>query len=410
MNYPVLPDSPDELLLNASRYQGVDVKAAVVQIKARRQIQNKLPEWYRDERLAFPSVLAAEQCSSEITALYKQRLVQSGDRVCDLTGGLGVDTYYLSKKVRHVTYVEKDEACCHAVQSNLQLLGATNVQVIHGDAVELLTHNDGRLSGVNVFYIDPARRGTGNKRLYAISDCEPDLMKIGALLPATYRIIIKLSPMLDITQTLNQIPHVSEVHVVSVRNECKELLAIAGNVPSEADLHGDDLSEKTRETVCQAMADPEIFCVNYTSDEAEQSFRFRLADERAAVVPFAQSTGRYLYEPNASILKAGAYKSVALQYGVAKLHKSSHLYTSDQPVMSFPGRQFEITDVLPFNNRTCKTLHATIPQANISVRNFPLTADELRKRTRIHDGGEVYIFATTLSNDQKALIICRKLS
>jgi len=386
-------DDPSELLLNASRYQTVDVKAAVVQIKARQQMKDKLPSWVLDDRLCFPSTLAAEQCSSERTAIYKQRLVQSDDWLCDLTGGLGVDTCYFSRKVRQVTYVERTEACCDTARSNFQALGIDNVHIINGDAVDLLANNEACIVGVNVFYIDPSRRGTDNKRLFALGDCEPDLMKIIALLHAVRcKLIVKLSPMLDISHLLSLIPNVREVHVVSVKNDCKELLIIVECLPT-------------------AFIPPPltIYCLNYKSNDEEQSFRFNMQDERNALIPFAKNRGRYLYEPNVSILKAGGYKSIALEYNVEKLHVNSHLYTSIHLASTFPGRIFEIIEIIPFSSRTIKTLHKTIPQANITSRNFPLSAAELHSRAQITDGGNIYLFATTLFDDQKVLIKGRRL-
>ena len=383
-------DKLPELLLSASRYPGVNVKEAVVQIKARNRIRDKLPSWYRDDRLYFPSTLAVEQCSSELTAMYKQRFVQVADWVCDLTGGLGVDSYFFAQKASRVTYVEREEAYCDAARNNFQFLKANPVEIIHADAIELVANSDERIAGVDVFYLDPDRRGTGNKRLFAISDCEPDLTKIISLLQKQCRLIVKLSPMLDITQALSQIPNVREVHIVSVKNDCKEVLIISGG-----------LMQLTQ-------TDPVIYCVNYTTDGTEQPFRFRLSEEYAADITFAKDNGRYLYEPNASILKAGAYKSIALQYNVAKLHASSHLYTSDRLITPFPGRIFEITEIIPFSSRICKSLYKNIPQAHVAVRNFPLSVAELRKRTKIADGGTVYLFATTLSDNRKALIQCRK--
>lgn len=247
-------DDLHALLLNASRYRDVDVQEAVVQIKARKQIKAKLPKWYNDDRLVFSSSLAVEQCSSEITALYKQRLVQSDDWLCDLTGGLGIDAYYFSQKVRRVTLIEKNNACCKAASENLCMLGATNIHFFNDDATNMLRSNDEYLAGVNVFYVDPSRRSAGDKRLYAISDCEPDLMTIMGLLPVRYRLIIKLSPMLDIAQVLSQIPQICEIHVVSVKNDCKELLLV---------------------TTCSAIhadVNPVIHCVNYPSDGTEESF------------------------------------------------------------------------------------------------------------------------------------------
>ena len=441
-------DDVSQLLLNASRYQDVDVKTAVVQIKARKQIKDKLPEWCKEDRLIFPSTLAAEQCSSETTASYKQRLVHHDDWLCDLTGGLGVDTFYLAKKARRVTYIEKNKVCCEATKANFHRLGATNVHIINGDAIDFLKNKNEDNTGIDVFYIDPSRRSTDNKRLFAISDCEPDLMGIISLLPKCYKIIIKLSPMLDITQVLTQIPSVIEVHVLSVKNECKELLLVAESDPSPCERICDpsDASDTLPKRICEpcdvadtlpkriyepcdvnlSKADPVIVCINYPTNNIEQSFSFRLSDEQTPILKsanhpsdkslpscdtvLAKSIGRFLYEPNTSILKAGAYKSVAWRYGVEKLHTNSHLYVSNQAIMSFPGRLFEITDVFPFNNRMCKTICSLIPQANISVRNFPLSVVELRKRTRISEGGDIYLFATTLSDNQKALIKCQKVN
>jgi len=387
-------DDPSELLLHASRYQGVDMEAAIIQLKARRRTKDKLPVWHRDDRLFFPSTLAAEQCSSEMTALYKQRLVRSDDWVCDLTGGLGIDTWFFARKARQTTYVEREEVYCSAARYNFSLLGVSTIDVIQGDSLELIASNDRRITGATVFYADPARRGTGNRRLFAIRDCEPDLMKIIDLLPKTCCMIVKLAPMLDMTQALKQLPDTQAIHVVAVKNECKELLMVRSPDASRAQT---------------TISDPTVYCVNFATDGTEQSFRFRLSDEHAATVAFAKQAGRYLYEPNASILKAGAYKSVANRYHVEKLHASSHLYTSNRLITSFPGKSFELAEIIPFCNRMVKTLHVTIPQANITVRNFPISADELRNRTRIADGGNVYLMATTLSDNQKVLLKCNRL-
>ena len=402
-----LEDDPSELLLHAARYSDVDVNVAIVQIKARLRVKDKLPTWFLNDRLIFPSTLASEQCSSEITASYKQRLVQYNDFVCDLTGGLGVDTCFFAQKVRRTTYIEQDETCCNAGRNNFPLLGFSAIQIIHGDAVAMIANNDERIGGANVFYMDPARRGENNKRLYAISDCEPDPMKIIPLLPKPYRIIVKLSPMLDVKQAIKQIPGVCEVHIVSVKNDCKELLVVAEGLPESVKNSLPD--NELVGFMPQHKYDPEIFCVNYVTDRTEQSFRFYLQEEKDAIVQFSKRMGRYLYEPDASVLKAGAYKSVVARYDVEKLHANSHLYTSDRLLNSFSGRKFEIIAIIPFSTRICKTLHVDIPKANIAVRNFPLSADELRKRTQISDGGEIYLFATTLSDNQKTLIKCRKI-
>ena len=342
-------DDLNRLLLSASRYPGIDIPFVVDQLKSRRQIKDKLPSWYQNDRLVFPAKIAAEQCSSEQTALYKQRLVDPQAHVCDLTGGLGIDSYFFSRKVRQVTYIERFPAYCEAAIHNFKVLDVGNVTVLNGDSTELIDKTD----GIDVFYIDPARRGEGNKRVFALQDCEPDLTKlVPVLFGHAPKVIAKLSPK---------------------------------------------------------GGSPQICCVNFTSEEEPELFAFSLVEEREAVASIRGEVKRYLYEPNASILKAGAFKAVATRFGLNKLHVSSHLYTSDEVVPSFPGRSFVVDEVIPFTNKQCKTLSRQIPQANITVRNFPLSVDELRKRTKIVDGGTIYLFATTLENGDKVLIKTHKI-
>lgn len=378
-------DDLTRLLLSASRYPSIDVAFAVEQIASRRQIREKLPMWYANEALLFPSKISAEQCSSEQTASYKQRLVKEGDSLCDLTGGLGIDSYYFSRQVGHVTYIERFPAYCEAARNNFAALKADNITIVEGDSTELVAG----LPRFDVFYIDPARRGEGNKRVYALTDCEPDLP---ALLPELFRqapkVIAKLSPMADIRMTLDLLPGTTEIHVLSVKNECKELLFVV---------------EHDAETVS-----PAIHCVNFNSNGREESFTFSLQEEQAEELHLARQMKRYFYEPNASLLKAGAFKSTATRFGLEKLHVSSHLYTSDKQVDDFPGRSFVVEEVFPFSGKLCKNLFKDIPKANITVRNFPLSADELRKRTKIADGGEVYLFATTMASGDKIMVKCSK--
>jgi hypothetical protein len=380
-------DDLPRLLLSAARYPDVNVPFAVEQIAARRHIREKLPTWHANEALFFPSRIAAEQCSSEQTAGYKQRLAKDAECLCDLTGGLGVDTYYFAQKVKRVIYVERSEACYKAAMHNFRVLQSGNIEGYHDEAERVLE----KIAPVDVFYIDPARRGQGNSRVFALSDCEPDLIRLlPLLLSKAPMVIAKLSPMLDLRHTLALLPETAEVHVVSVKNECKELLLVLKR------------GAESRE--------PDIYCINCMADGTEQTFRFTLSEEQAGTPVLTGAVQARLYEPNASILKAGAYKQTALQMGVGKLHASSHLYTSDRLIASFPGRIFQVEEVLPFSGKLCRTIARNIPQANISVRNFPLSVDELRRRTRIACGGEAYLFATTLSHGEKVLIRCRKES
>ena len=369
-------DDLTRLLLSAAKYPGMDIPFLVDQIAVRRQIREKLPSWFENGQLVFPAKIAAEQCSSEQTAAYKQELIGESWTICDLTGGLGIDSYFLSRKAKHLTYIERFPVYCEAAKHNFSVLEANNITIINADAAQVVD----TLPEVDAFYIDPARRGESNKRVFALQDCEPNLPGLlPELLKRSPHVIAKLSPMADIQMTLELLPGTTSVHVLSVRNECKELLFV---VERETD-----------------GREPSVRCINFGLD-GMQSFSFTL-------VPAGQ-VGTYLYEPNASVLKAGAFKQIAVRTGVKKLQVNSHLYTSDHLVSDFPGRRFRVDEVLSFTGKLCKGLSKTIPQANITVRNFPLSVEELRKRTKITDGGHVYLFATTLVDGEKVLVKCSK--
>ena len=382
-----LSDDPDRLLLSASRYPEIDMPFVVAQITARRQIKEKLPTWYQQEQLLFPAKIAAEQCSSEQTALYKQQLVTKEDTLCDLTGGLGIDSYYFSRRVKQVYYIERFPSYCEVARANMATLGARNVAVLEGDSTQWLD----QLPAIDVFYVDPARRGEGNKRMFALSDCEPDLTQLlPRLLAKAPRVIAKLSPMADLRQTLALLPTTQAIHILSVKNECKELLFVIGREPRES-------------------AVP-IHCVHLTKQAAsDECFVCSLEAEQQAASHLATTLRRYLYEPNASVLKAGAFKQVACQFPVEKLQVSSDLYTSDYYLDRFPGRRFEVDEVIPFHSKSCKQLAGQSLQANVTTRNFPLTVEALRKKCRIREGGDIYLFATTGPKEEKLLIRTHKV-
>lgn len=378
-----LTDQTDKLLLGAPRYPGIDVPVAVGQISIRKQIKEKLPDWYVNPDLFFPSGIAAEQCSSSATALYKQSLLH-GDKVCDLTGGLGVDTYYFSQKAKEVTYVERFPEYCEAAGNNFKALQANNIRIINGDAREIAATLE-----ADTFYIDPARRDGCNKRLFALTDCEPDVTQLKTqLLSKARRLLIKVSPMADISETLRILPETKEVHIVAVKNECKEILFAL-----EPGTTG---------------AEPAIFTVNYTSNGTIQTFTFRTGEEKEAHLHLASGVKKYLYEPNAALLKGGAFKLAAVRFGLEKLHQHSHLYTSDLLVEDFPGRRFLVENSEPFSGKLLKQTGKQIGQANITTRNFPLSVAEIRKRSSIKEGGTDYLFATTLANGEKTIIRCTK--
>lgn len=378
-------DNTDKLLLAASRYPDIDLPFAVNQIIARRQIQGKLPYWYHHDELIYPSRLSTEQCSSELTALYKQQLMR-GTSFCDLTGGLGIDTYYFAQKAKSAIYVERFADYCEAARHNFNVLQANNIHVIHADARNIA----GELKADTV-YIDPARRADCNKRVFALTDCEPDVLQLKPiLLENTSRLIIKVSPMADIDETLRLLPETHEIHILAVKNECKELLFILQH----------PLFYPTEKV--------EIHAINLLSSTDVPAFVFRLEEEKAAEPILTEQVEQYLYEPHAALLKSGAFKLVASRYSVSKLHKHSHLYTSQHLYPDFPGRIFQVDTTYEFSGKLLKTLNRQIPKANLTTRNFPLSVDELRKRSKIKEGGDIYLFATTLANERKILIKTHK--
>lgn len=371
------------LALQAPKYPDVNMSAAIVQIAGKQAAAGKIPSWTAIEGLLYPRHLSMEQCSSETTALYKASLL-NGKTLVDLTGGFGIDCAFLAAKFEQVSYVERQEELCEIASHNFPLLGLNHITIYNEDAIMYLQ----QMLRVDYIFIDPARRNEHGGKTVAISDCEPDVEEAEELLLDKARqVMIKLSPMLDLTLALKTMKHPREAHVISVNNECKELLLIIG-----------------REPVGQIP----IHCINLTPKE-KQTFVFTREKEAESECTYTEKIGKYLYEPNASILKAGAFRSIATSYNVKKLHPNSHLYTSDVQIDNFPGRSFLVTGQCSFNKKEIKESLRDIKKANITVRNFPTTVADIRKRTKLSDGGDVYLFATTLSNEQKIFVKCSKI-
>ena len=371
------------LALQAKKYPKVDMAMAVVQIAGRQIAEAKVPTWYRTEGLLYPKHLSMEQCSSEATAIYKAGLVE-GDTFADLTGGFGIDCSFLSRKFKQADYVERQSELCELAEHNFPLL-ELKIGVHNEDGVEYLK----QMHPVDVLFLDPARRDGHGGKTVAISDCEPDVSALEDLLvEKAKKVMVKLSPMLDLSLALKALKYVREVHIVSVNNECKELLLIL------------EKSTDSSEIV--------VHCEQITSTGEHQHYAFTQEQERTSDCPLAAEVGAYLYEPNASILKAGAYRSLTQTYPVNKLHASSHLYTSPYYIEDFPGRRFQVEAVSGFGKKELKTLLQGLEKANLTIRNFPSSVAELRKRLKLKEGGECYLFATTLSDESKVLIKCRK--
>ena len=371
------------LALQAKKHPQVDMAMAVVQIAGRQIAEAKVPSWYRTEGLLYPKHLSMEQCSSEVTALYKASLVE-GETFADLTGGFGIDCSFLSRKFKKADYVERQAELCELASHNFPLLGL-QIEVHNEDGVEYLKWMD----PVDCLFLDPARRDGHGGKMVAISDCEPDVSMLEDLLVEKAKtVMVKLSPMLDLSLALKTLKNVREVHVVSVNNECKELLLILQkqSISSEVFIH----------------------CEHIVND-LHQHFVFTQEQERISDCPLTSQVEAYLYEPNASILKAGAYRSLTQSYEVKKLHPSSHLYVSSHLIEDFPGRRFQVEAVSGFGKKELKTFLQGMEKANITIRNFPSSVAELRKRLKLKEGGEDYIFATTLADESKVLIKCKKV-
>ena len=361
---------------------GINLRYCLQQIEGRQTAQRKLPTWAKTKGIIYPVKLSMEQCSSEQTALYKQQLVtrllpEGRKNMADLTGGFGIDFSFLAQLFDEADYVEQNEQLCEIARHNFPLLGLSKVHV-HNKTCEEFIDGMGLFS---LIYLDPSRRDAAGRKMVALNDCTPDIEALkDKLLDHATTVLIKLSPMLDIQDTLRRLQNVSEVHVVSVDGECKEMLIV----------------------LCRKKQDTIFYCTNIAAQT--QTFSTEKRETKPIIAPHPE---QYLYEPNASIMKAGVQNALCQAYNVRKLHPFSHLFTSPHFIENFPGRTFVIEDYCSFAKKDIKTMLAGINQCNLTIRNFPSTVAELRKRLKLHEGGNIYLFATTLSDGSHALLRCR---
>ena len=365
-----------QLALRGHKCPDVDLQYALEQIAGRQKARTKLPSWAAIDGIVYPPHLSMEQCSSEATARYKASIAGKGALFVDLTAGFGVDMALISQGFQKAVHVERQPQLCAISSENFHLLGLNHIEVVCGDGVAYL-HT---MRHADLLFIDPARRDVHGGRTYDISDCTPNVLEIlDEMLVKADRVMIKLSPMLDWRKAVADLGKVNEVHIISVDNECKELLLILS---------------KTKKPL-------RVFCVN--NDECFEVVEGISSQPR----PLPQDM-RYLYEPNASVMKAGCFDLIEQRFGVVQLERNSHLFVSDKEILGFPGRQFLIEKRTSMNKRELKATLADVDQANITVRNFPMSVAELRKRLKLKEGGDVYIFATTISDEGHQLLVCRK--
>lgn len=387
-------DDVRKLALQGCKDAEVDLPMALQQIAGRQTAKKKLPTWVEADGVIYPPHLNMEQCSSEQTARYKASLITSkGDTYVDLTGGFGVDFYWMSQGFKHRYYIEQNAELCAIAEHNFEVLGLKST-VCCCDTAAYLTEMD----HASVVFLDPARRNEHGGRTYDIRDCTPNVLELlPILLEKADTIILKLSPMFDWRKAVSDLKYVSEVHIVSVANECKELLLV---------LH----QQRVDSPSITCVNDDTVFKVFSTLENDVFSPGKQCFPSGKTMVSLPENDDlRYLYEPNASIMKAGCFAEIKQQYPARQLSTNSHLFLSSVEIKDFPGRRFQIQSVSSMNKQELKSSLSEIKQANIAVRNFPLSVEQLRKKLRLKDGGDIYIFATTVGNNQHMLYICRKI-
>ncbi len=383
-----------KLALQGSKDQAVDLPLALQQIAGRQTARCKLPSWAAVDEVCYPPHLNMEQCSSEHTARYKAGLLKGGTRYVDLTGGFGVDFFFMSQAYQHRVYVEQDASLCDIAKHNFQVLGLDS-EVLTTSAADYLQ----AMEPADVIYLDPARRNEHGARTYGIEDCTPNVLELLPLLiEKSQQVILKLSPMLDWQKAVRDLGNVAEVHIVSVDNECKELLLLL----QKSEHHKLSLFCVNNDTVFQChyseALEPSLVRKNFL---LRWGNNFSLSGSSDSVV--------YLYEPNASVMKAGCFDVLQEKFPISQLSSNSHLFVSTDDVPDFPGRRFQVVATTSMNKKELRQNLSDVTQANITVRNFPLTVQQLRQKLKLKDGGDVYIFATTVSDGSHKLFLCRKI-
>lgn len=371
---------PTDLILKGVPFSRVSVAEAVEQIEAKSRCEKKLPTWFKTSNIYYSNKLNIEQTSSELTAVYKSGLM-AGKALVDLTGGFGVDAFYFAKTFENVTHCEINAELSGIVKHNFEIFKVRNIQNL---TVDGLVHLQNSSKTFDWIYIDPSRRHDSKGKVFYLKDCIPDIPShLEVLWSRSKNIMIKTSPLLDITSGSNELEYVKAIHVVAINNEVKEILWIL-----EHGFSG-QISIKTTNL----------------KHEITEFFDFIFEDEYKIEANYSEPLS-YLYEPNAAIMKSGGFNALTTAFNVKKLHKHSHLYTSDT-LIEFPGRVFKILKSIPYNKKQIKKL--AIEKANITTRNFPESVQKLRTALKIKDGGDDYLFFTTDINNSKITLVCKKV-
>lgn len=366
-----------KLVLKGSPFNGISTTELVAQIEAKKKCEKKLPTWFSTNGIYFPNKLNIEQTSSEATATYKNQLIK-GNSIIDITGGYGVDCYYFSKHFKNVTHCELNKDLSEIVQHNISKLEVTNINTYTGDGIEHIVNNSKTYDWI---YVDPSRRNDTKGKVFLLKDCLPNIpLHLNELLKKSNSILIKNSPLIDLTSCVNELNYVKEIHIIALQNEVKEVL-----VQIEKGYEGD----------------LKINAVNL--DVQIHHFQFIFQNKYKSIL---SEPLNFLYEPNSAILKSGGFEAVSELFDLKKLHQHSHLYTSEK-IIDFHGRIFEILEILPYNK---KQILKRLPnkKANITTRNFKESVAIIRKKTGIKEGGNIFLFFTTNKKEEQIVLLCKK--
>ena len=368
-----------KLLFKGSPFSDVTIQELVIQIISKKKSESKLPLWFATNNIYFPPKVNIEQTSSEATAKYKSSII-SGSSLIDITGGFGVDCYYFSKKIKNVIHCELNTKLSTIVNNNYQQLNINNIETVSGDGIEFLKNSTNKYDWI---YIDPSRRDDTKQKVFLLNDCLPNVPEnIDLLFNKTNNILLKNSPILDITKTIEELKFVKEIHVVAKQNDVKELLFILQN-------------GYTKNII--------IKTINYNKKNI-QLFDFQYNKEINSTY---SEPKKYIYEPNSAILKSGGFHEISHQFNIDKLHQHSHLYTSNK-LIDFPGRRFIVNKICNYNKKEIKK-YLRENKANITTRNFPETVSQIRKKTNLKDGGSNYLFFTTVNDNKLKVLICSQV-
>ncbi|MBP2832132.1 class I SAM-dependent methyltransferase [Aquimarina sp. U1-2] len=399
----------NKLILKGSPFTDIAIRELAQQISGRLRIKHKLPSWYGRKNIYYPPTLHLEQTSSEITAFYKSQLV-SGDTLIDITGGFGIDDYFFAKRMKHVIHCEINASLSKIASYNFETMDIANIQTVDGDGLEVLN----TFTKVDWIYIDPSRRHDSKGKVFFLEDCLPNVPEnIDSFFERSTNVLIKTSPLLDLKTGINALKYVKEIHIIAVKNEVKELLWVLekefeGHTIVKTINFSRNHTHSQSEAQTKKLKRDHIFNKNLDIFKAQfenaQRFNFILKEE-ALQSPKLGIPKSFLYEPNAAILKSGGFLSVGHHHALEKLHLHSHLYTSNKRE-DFPGRIFEIIAILPFQKKIIAK--AGFHKANVTIRNFPESVSKLRKKLKIKEGGDNYLFFTTDVNNKKIVIHCKK--